>query len=586
MENSFKRPGRFKLPKKSQIRIVFNSFSRKEWAVFSVLVIVLCVATLGILGAINRSFLVGVPMKGGSVSEGVVGAPRFVNPVLALSDADQDLVNLVYSGLMRKNPDGSITPDLAEKYEVSPDGLTYTFTLRDDAYFHDGTKVTAEDVLFTVNEVKDQVLKSPKKGSWDGITAEKTDDRTIVFSLRQPYASFLDNATLGILPEHVWANSPLELNAANVNAIGSGPFEVQKVTKESSGIIDSYELVRWKKFNLGEPYLKAITLKFYPNEDAMVQALEDRKIDQVSSISPENAEMLADKGYRALSAVLPRIFGLFFNQSQNQIFTDKNVIIAIDKAVNKEDIVKQVLSGYGVPIDGPIPPGMAPEEISGSDQPEEYEDRVADAKGLLAKDGWTLDDDGVLAKTTTDAKKNKTTTELAFSISTGNAPELARAAQMIASELGAIGMKVDVKTFETGNLNQAVIRPRKYDALLFGEIINDESDLFAFWHSSQRKDPGLNVALYTNAKVDKILEDAFTTVDPAAREEKYAEFEDDIRKDMPAVFLYSPSFIYVVEKDMQNISIDHIVSPADRFLSAYLWYTQEDRVWKIFSKSE
>ena len=154
---------------------------------------------------------------------------------------------------------------------------------------------------------------------------------------------------------------------------------------------------------------------------------------------------------------------------------------------------------------------------------------------------------------------------------------------MIKQDLASVGMKVDIKTFEIGNLNQTVIRPRKYDALLFGQIINHESDLFAFWHSSQRKDPGLNVAMYTNAKVDKILEDAFITVDEQSRIKKYAQFEDEIKKDMPAVFLYSPDFVYVVSKNLNNLSIDHLVSPKDRLLNSYLWYTQVDNVWKIFS---
>jgi len=145
-------------------------------------------------------------------------------------------------------------------------------------------------------------------------------------------------------------------------------------------------------------------------------------------------------------------------------------------------------------------------------------------------------------------------------------------------------MKVDVKTFEVGNLNQGIIRPRKYDALLFGQIINHESDLFAFWHSSQRKDPGLNVAMYTNAKVDKILEDAFITVDEKARIKKYVQFEDEVKKDMPAIFLYSPDFIYVVREDLQGLSLGHITSPSDRFSNIYSWYTETENVWKIFAK--
>ena len=104
------------------------------------------------------------------------------------------------------------------------------------------------------------------------------------------------------------------------------------------------------------------------------------------------------------------------------------------------------------------------------------------------------------------------------------------------------------------------------------------------WHSSQRKDPGLNVAMYTNANVDKILADASTTIDEKARVKKYIQFENEIKKDMPAVFLYSPDFIYIVSKNIQGFSLDHIITSGDRFLNSYLWYTKTDNVWKIFSE--
>jgi peptide/nickel transport system substrate-binding protein len=205
----------------------------------------------------------------------------------------------------------------------------------------------------------------------------------------------------------------------------------------------------------------------------------------------------------------------------------------------------------------------------------------------LTKDGWVKGEDGYLHKTTTtkkDKKTTKSTSDLTFVISTGNAPELSKTADIIKENLTEIGMKVEIQTFEIGNLNQSVIRPRKYDALLFGQIINHESDLFAFWHSSQRLDPGLNVAMYTNAKVDKILEDALVTVDEKNRVKKYASFEDEINRDMPAVFLYSPSFIYVVSKNLDGLNIDHITTPEDRFLNIYEWSVEKDGIWKIFSK--
>ena len=526
--------------------------------------------------------MVSVPMEGGRVREGIIGTPRFVNPVLASTEADRALVSLVYSGLMQKSPDGSIIPNLAESYESTPDGLTHTFILKKEIFFHDGQPITTRDVSFTINAIKDPIIKSPRKGNWDGVNVEIIDERTIKFTLRQPFANFLENTTLPIMPAHLWENSPIELNEANLYPVGSGPYQVLKVNKQSSGIVESYELTSFKEYALGKPFIKKINLFFYQNEDEAILALQDKKVDQLGSVSPESVVSIKEKDHTIVSLELPRIFGLFFNQNENQIFTNKNVVLAIEKAIDKERIVREVLGNYGTPIDSPIPshvlPNTTPLEIK------EHEVQIAEAQEILKKDGWTLGNSGYLEKTTTDSDKKKTTTTLAFSISTGNAPELSKSAEIIKENLGQIGINVDVKVFEVGNLNQSVIRPRQYDALLFGQIVNAESDLYAFWHSGERKDPGLNVAMYTNAKVDKILEETFSNQDENVRQQKYQQMLEEIKKDMPAVFLYSPSFIYIVSKDLNGFNIDHLTFPADRFLNSYLWYTKTDNVWKIFTK--
>ncbi|MFA5778247.1 MAG: ABC transporter substrate-binding protein [Candidatus Paceibacterota bacterium] len=584
MEKLYSRIRNFKLPKKNEINLVFATFSKKELVVFIALILTLLISTISILESINKSLMVSIPLRGGTISEGIIGTPRFVNPALANSPADQDMVSLIYSGLMRKNPDATLSPDLAEKYEMSKDGLVYTFTLKDKIYFQDGKPVTADDVTFTVNKIKDSIIKSPRKVNWDGVTVTKINDTTIQFTLKQPYPSFLENATLGIMPKSLWENSAIELNNANTNPIGSGPYMIKNIIKESTGVISSYELVSFKKFILGEPYIKTINLHFYSNEDDLIKALENKEVDQISSITPLNADILKERNYQIESLVLPRIFGLFFNQNQNQLFTDRVITKAIDQAIDKDRIVREMLFGYGVAIDDPIPPNMIAYQKLAGETNISREEILKNVQNNLAKDGWTKGADGFLQKTTTGKNKKKTTTTLQFSISTGNAPELAKTAELIKQDLLTVGMKVDIKTFEIGNLNQSVIRPRKYDALLFGQIINHETDLSAFWHSSQRKDPGLNVAMYTNAKVDKILEDAAITINEQSRIKKYAQFEDEIKKDMPAVFLYSPNFIYVVAKDLKGTSINHIISPTDRFSNIYSWYVKTENVWKIFSK--
>ncbi|MFA7285881.1 MAG: peptide ABC transporter substrate-binding protein [Candidatus Paceibacterota bacterium] len=566
-----------------KVKQAIFAFTKTEWNIFLFLLVLLLGSTVAILQNINTSFMVSVPARGGSINEGIIGSARFINPVLASTDADKDMVSLVYSGLMRKDSNGEMVPDLAEYVDIDPNGLTYTFKLKDKIYFHDGEIIDTDDIVFTINEIKDPIIKSPKKANWDGVTVNKIDDRTIEFKLAQPYASFLENASVGILPMHLWDESPVELNTRNENPVGSGPYKIKKINKASSGVVNSYELTSFSKFILGEPYIKNITLKFYNNETELISALNKGQVDQISSISPENALPLKEEGYRIETRVLPRIFGMFFNQNQNQIFTDKNVLKAMDLAINKDRIVNEVLLGYGIAIEDPVLPSMLAYDKLENKKEISHEENIQKATELLGKNNWTKNSEGFLEKKITT--NNKTTlTPLEFSISTSNAPELAKTAELIKQDLELIGMKVEIKTFDVGNLNQIVIRPRKYDALLFGQIINNEGDLFAFWHSSQRTDPGLNIAMYTNPKVDKILEDASKTIDENERVKKYAQFGEEIKKDLPAVFIYSPNFIYIVSKDLDGFNLNNIINLEERFKNVYTWSVKKEKVWEIFAK--
>ena len=225
-----------KLPGKLAINSVLSSFSRRERIVFFGLVVVLLLSTILILESINKSFMVEVPLRGGSTSLGIIGTPRFINPILANSLADESLTALIYSGLMRRSPDGTLIPDLAEKYEMSENGLIYTFTLKDNLYFQDEKIVTVDDVIFTISKIKDSIVKSSHKANWDGVSVEKVDEKTVRFTLKQPYASFLENTTLGIIERALWDNSPIELNTANTSPIGSGPYMINTVNKKSSWV--------------------------------------------------------------------------------------------------------------------------------------------------------------------------------------------------------------------------------------------------------------------------------------------------------------------------------------------------------------
>lgn len=585
----------FKLRSKSDLEKGYTALKQGERQFVIGASIVAIVSIVSILYGINAKYLVSVPLDGGSITEGIVGMPTLVNPVLAISEGDKDMTELVYSGLVRKVKSEVFIPDLAESYKVSPDGTIYTFVIKDKAVFQNGTKVTADDVIFTINKIKDPLIKSPRKVEWEGVNVDKVDERTVRFTLKQPYASFIDNLTIGILPQNVWKNvseAEFSLSGLNIKPIGSGPYIIKSVSKNADGIPESYTLARFTKFILGTPHIKNITIKSFTSEKEMVNALAGGTIDQAGGIDPENAITFIDnKDIIMEKSALPRMFGLFFNKAENAALGDSNVIKAISLAINRQEIIDSVLKGYGSAIDSAIPDGFLdndsyPTKVTKESSKEE-------ALALLAKSGWKIGTDGMLSKTATKSvkdKKGKVTTvsvgpatKLTFSITTGDTPELKQTAEKIQETLNELGIQVELKIYETGPLNQ-IIRTRKYEGLFFGQVINHESDLFAFWHSSQKVDPGLNIAMYSNSKADILLESAQKILNETERMKKYAQLATILDADSPAIFIYSPEYIYAHNERVHITKPLLLTTAPERFANVYSWFADTDEIWKIFAK--
>lgn len=591
----------FRFYKRKELLNAATSFTKKQFNVFASLVAISAVLLIIILVKINSSFMVSVPVSGGTIDEGIIGTPTLVNPVSAMSDADKDLTALVYSGLMRRSDGGKLIPDLAETYpEISADGKNYTFKIKNGLKFQDGEDITAQDVIFTIEKIKDPIVKSPRRSDWDGISVYNTDDMTVVFTLAQPYISFLDNTTIGILPSHLWKD--VNVNDFNINplnnskAIGSGPYKIVSVSKNKDGMPEEYKLKRFNNFSLGKPLIKNINILSFANEKELIKALTSGSIDQAGGISSEKSELLKDEGYTIHTAILPRIFGIFFNSEKNKIFADENVVKAIDMGIDRQEIVNKILGGYGSVIHNPIP-----NDIVYDENIEKYErSNTEEANAILDKAGWKVGEDGIRAKggstSKTVAKKvngktvkqtvstQEPVTRLSFSLITGDTPELKQVAELIKEQMAKIGVEVNVdKVYETGQLNQ-LIRAREYESLFFGQSINHESGFYSFWHSSQKRDPGLNIAMYTNPKVDSLLELIQKLGNEEDRLGKYENLKKEFDIKIPAILIYSPNYLYATSSKLNNVSFKTITIPSDRLSSVYKWAADKDNVWKIFTK--
>ncbi|HQT82894.1 MAG: hypothetical protein B7W98_00615 [Parcubacteria group bacterium 20-58-5] len=547
-----------------------RAFSPGDRILFYALALLLVIASIAGLSALEQSLLIRVPAYGGGLTEGEVGSPQFINPLLAISDADRDLSVLTYAGLMGLSGTGSLVPVLAESYTTSADGKTYTFTLRPNAKFSDGTPVTAQDVVFTVQKAQDAALKSPEYADWSGVSVSAVDQHTVTFTLAKPYAPFLGLTTLGILPSRLWQNisdGEFPFSTLETSPVGAGPFRVAGISRDASGLIQSVSLVANQNYVLGRPYLDGITFNFYSRSEDLANALLSGAVESAYDVPTKSV----------LTSPYARVFGVFWNPSEKQVYARAEVRKALSLAIDRPAIVTSVLDGYATAVMGPVPPGgdIKQVPVPSSTNP------TADAAAVLQSAGWTYDG---TARVWKNAGAKQTLESI--TIRTSNVPELKSVASAVKTDWEKLGIPVSIELYEPGDLSQNVIRPRKYEALLYGEVIGRDQDLYAFWDSQEQNDPGLNIALYANKTVDALLEDARSSSDPVKRTADLQKIEDTVAAEYPAAFLYAPDFTYAVPTDLEGVVLPQIILPADRFATVASWYRVTDAVWPFFAKKK
>lgn len=547
--------------KTSRLEKLYRTLSPEYVLAFWLLSFLSVVLLFSAIIAFNSRFLITVPAYGGEVREGIVGTPRFINPVLAVSEQDADLTALVYAGLTKKDASGSTVLDMAQSIEESDDNLHYDVILRSDARFHDGTKVTADDIIYTVNLIQDPNIKSPHRIHWEGITMEKISDTELIFSLKKPYPLFMDTLTVGILPKHVWKNltdDQFSLSDYNINAVGSGPYAIEKIAS-TNGIPNTFTLVANKHYTLGRPYIDTIVIATYPNEKYALQAFSDGDIQRLHGISPEAVKALGVSDKNVHMSLLPRTFTIFFNSSKANPLAEKKVRQALQMAIDKDAIVKNVLLNYGKVINTPYP-------FDDSNATSTYD--PAQAKELLqSSKAW---------------QSNKS---IKITLSTANTDEMKKVAEMIKTDWDAIGVDTTLAVYEVPDLNQSVIKDRDFQVLLFGSIVETPADLYAFWHSSQRNYPGLNISNYASKTLDKNLETLRSDTDVSDRDTAYQNVRKEFADEVPGIFLFAPSLIYVMNDKTDSPLPVYSFDNSSRFTLVQAWHRYNERVWpKTYGK--
>ena len=656
-----------KWPSKNQWGQILSIFTPQEKMIFAFLLLIFLSSGIALLTSLYYKNTEIRPAVGGSYIEGMVGSPRFINPIYAASnDADKALAEVIFSGLMKYDDQNKIISDAAQSVGIEDNGKTYVVSLRTDILWHDGKSLTADDVIFTVRTIQNPDYKSPLRGNYLGVEIEKESDYQIRFKLKDAYAGFLERLTFKILPKHIWEEiSPQNFLLTNYNLqpIGSGPYQFKKLEQDSRGSITAVHLIRFKKYYYdnkpSEPYISELSFRFFKNQEELAKAARSGRLDGFPLPAPEYWELAKKDNYREVSLSLPRYFAIFFNKDQSKLLANEKIRKALNYATDKNEIIDQVLNGRASAVESPLLP-----EMYGLEEPSnfyEFNPRLAEellaGAGLQKKDGrWVeitggsavlfksrlqegsrssevtalqecLSKDpevypggqvngyfgsqikaavikfqekyadeilkpGGLTKGTgvvsanTRAKLNKLCAEppseniLGLQLTTAQDPVLEKVALQIKEQWAKIGIEINIQTFPISELEQTVIKPRNYQMLLFGEVLTAVPDPFPFWHSSQIKDPGLNLAKYENSAVDKILETARTTLNEEERMKQYQNIQNIIIEQAPALFLYTPDYIYMTSNKVNGLEQKVIFDPSQRFSDVETWYTKTKRVWR------
>lgn len=522
------------------------------------------IISFGILA--GNSFIANTsaaPAFGGAISAGFIGNPHYLNPVLApANEVDRALVKILYPSLMRYSSEGKLLPYLAERFAIGEDGKVYDFFLKKKSLWDDGKPITAYDVAFTIKIIQDPNIRSPLSRVWEGVKVEAVSDTTVRFTLQEPYAFFLQNTTIEILPQHIWEKIDAEnfpLSEYNKKPVGGGPYSFASFTKNDN-TITSIDFKVNASFFGKPPYIQKFTARFYSQNEEAIRAYQQGEIDFLGvpfgSSSFVNSKNASD---RLTIFFLPRYFAIFLNEKQNPALGKKSVREALLLAINRDEIISSLLNAQARKVYSPIPRVL--DDYYTDDLPR-YEFDREQAKELLSKAGFSDTKPLILELT---AVQNEL---------------LAEVAQMIKQNWEEIGIKVSLRMIELSQLRDQVLQKRNYEGFLFGQALALEPDPFSLWHSSQSEYPGLNLASYKNPEVDKILEELRQNLDKGRQKELFKKFQTIVAKDLPALFLYSPYHLLLSRESIKGIISTPLSFPEDYLNQLPEWYMYTKRASK------
>ncbi len=492
-----------------------------------------------------------------------IGDARVLIPFLADDVSSSSICALVYNGLTKVDKDLNIVGDLALKWDISEDGKVITFFLRKNVFWHDGKNFTALDVEFTYKTILDPKTACPYVASYKDISKiEVIDPYTVRFVFSSPYAPALLKLGMGIIPKHIFKDvNDIRSGDYSRNPIGTGPYVFSKWESGQYIILESNE-----KYFEHAPYIKRYVFRIVPDQSVQFLELVSGGVDSVSLnpyqyIYRTNTQEFnrSTAKYKYLSQSYTYI-GYNFN---DPIFSDVKVRKALSYAIDKKEIIKAVLLGMGEPSSGPFLKGSPYYNESAPG----YDFDFDKARMLLSEAGWVdSDNDGVL---------EKGDVEFRIKLVTNQGSQVREdVATVVQSMWDKIGVKVEIQTVAWAAFLDQFVAKKNFQAVILGWTIPIDPDIYSVWHTNSMNPGGLNFISYSNAELDKLIEEGNREFDPEKRKSIYKKAHMMIALDAPYTFLFSPYELVAVNKRFKGIE----PAPAGIGYNFIDWYVPDKEV--------
>ncbi|MCL4491861.1 MAG: peptide-binding protein [Nitrospirae bacterium] len=481
-------------------------------------------------------------------------------PFLASDSASGDISGYLFNGLVKYDKNIQLIGDLAESWDVSPNGLVITFHLRKNVKWHDGAEFTSDDVVFTYQKVTDPKIPTPYSSIYGPVDKVEAPDRyTVRVTYKEPFAPALESWSMGIIPKHLLEGKDLASPEINRSPVGTGPYKMgewitgQRVTLEA---FDNY-------FE-GRPNIDRIIFRVIPDSATMFLELKFGGIDFMGVTPPQyKLQVNTDFFNKYFQKFRYPSFGYTYlgYNLLNPLFSDKRVRQAIAYALNKKEIIAGVLLGYGTPCTGPFPP----ESWAYNKNVKDFEYSPDKAIKLLSEAGWEMNPSGLL-------QKNGRIFSFTVLVNQGNEARL-KSAQIIKEQLKKVGIEMNIKVLEWQAMLHEFIDKKKFEAIIMGWALSRDPDLYDIWHSSKTKEGEFNFISYKNKEVDTLLIEGRQTFDIGRRKKIYHRIHEILADEQPYTFLYVPDALPVLHKRFKGVE----KAPLGIMYDFIHWYVPKDK---------